>query len=283
MSGQSLVILALFLWISSCHSVYWDASVGSWHIHRQSETLSFQMDDLCTGNISAVNVSGRSVDGYHSRYFYVDLNDVSINDRTGAFTGNLSFQDVVSVMSEADEDVTRAISKSPGSPLYIFNFTEVWPVLIRSDRAVIYNGSGINERDIASNNLDYASTSFSQCRELSKVRTSDLVLKRMNVTVIADEEDYRSVEFLPTKYLDYNIDAYSSGMADLSYRQTSPDMVRPVNEGDEQYRGSYFIGAGVSMGTADGCFQPDDNWLGLCSSSKSSCPPESDVFDCRLA
>lgn len=282
MSRWSLMILALFLSGPTCHCVYWDASVGSWHIHRQSETLSFQMDDLCVGNISAVNVSGRPVDGYHYRRLYVKLNDVSVSDRTSALTGELRSQDAVSVMSEADEEVTRAITKPLGSPFYTFNFTEAWPVILRSDRAVIYSGSGISERDLACNNLDYASTSFSNCRELSKVRTSDLVLERLNVTVIADEEDYGSVSFMPSKYLGYSIEAYSSGRADLRYRQTSPDMVRPSNEGYEQHNGDYSIRAGISMGTADNWLLPDESWLDLCSSSGSPHRLESEVFDCSL-
>jgi hypothetical protein len=278
-----LKMLAVFIiFMPLCHCAYWDASVGSWSIHRQSSNLSFELADLCVGNVSGLEVtpSGRQIAGYHSRYMVVDLNDVAISERTSAKEGELRAQDEIALHSEADEDVIRKIIKPKDSPFFTFEFSEIWPVVARADRAVIYRGVGINDRDLLSNNLDFAGTSFLNSRELSKVRYSDMMLLCMNTTVVEDNEDFINVAFLPTKRLSYQIDAFSSGITDLRYRETAPDMVTALAEGNDRYYGNYSLTAKISMGTLPiwlnnewglECCQPDERLPAI-----SKC----DVFDC---
>ena len=74
-------------------------------------------------------------------------------------------------------------------------------------------------------------------------------------TLIAD--DVVKVEFLPNKNLNYSIEAFSSGMTDLSYRQTAPDMVTIINEGDQSFFADYALNATIEMGATNNKTETD--------------------------
>ena len=147
--------------------------------------------------------------------------------------------------------MTRGILKPSGTPFYEFNFTEVWPVYLQSDEAVVYRGTEINDRDLSANNLDSVSASFFYATELSGIRHCRMDFSRLNISLIADNNDVVNVEFLPTKHLNYGIEAISSGMTDLKYRQTAPDMVTTINRGDQSLLGDYTLNATVEMGVTN--------------------------------
>ena len=88
------ILLFIMLFILLSHSIYatsWYANVGSWKIERQSETMIFELQDYCSGNISGIEATpqGRRVDGSHSRYIDIDLNDVAVKQRRSAFQGEI--------------------------------------------------------------------------------------------------------------------------------------------------------------------------------------------------
>ena len=256
------IVLFIMLFISlppSIHATSWYANIGSWKIERQSETISFELQDYYSGNITGIEATpqGRMVSGSHSRYIDIDLNDVAVKQRRSAFQGEIKSEKYTKLSAEAEEPITREILKPSGTPFYEFNFTEVWPVHFQSDEAVVYRGKEINDRDLSANNRDYVSTSFFYATELSGVRRSSMDFSRVNITLIADNNDVVKVEFLPIKHLNYDIEAFSSGMTDLKYKQTAPDMVTTINEGDQSFFGDYTLNATIEMGATNNKMETD--------------------------
>ena len=179
--------------------------------------MSFELQDYYSGNITGIEATpqGRMVSGGHSRYIDIDLNDVALKQRRSAFQGEIKSEKYTKLSAEAEEPITREILKPFGTPFYEFNFTEVWPVHFQSDEAVVYKGTEINDRDLSANNRDFVSASFLYATELSGVRRCRMDFSRVNITLIADNNDVVNVEFLPIKHLNYGIEAFSSGMTDL--------------------------------------------------------------------
>jgi hypothetical protein len=248
-----LFILLSILLPNSIHATSWYANIGSWEIERQSETISLELQDYCSGNITEIEATpqGRVVNGGHSRYIDIDLNDVAVKQRRSAFQGEIKSERYAKLSAEAEEPITREILKPFGTPFYEFNFTEAWPVHFQSDEAVVYKGTEINDRDLSVNNPDSVSASFLYATELSGIKHSSMEFSRVNITLLADNDDVVSVEFLPTKYMNYGIEAFSSGMTDLKYKQTAPDMVTTINEGDQSFFGDYTLNATIAMGATN--------------------------------
>jgi len=216
------------------HAVSWYASVGSWEINRDSLTMNFTYEDYCSGNITGIETTprGAMVDGIHSRYVNIDLNSVGVKLRRSALEGEIKSEEYTDISASADEPITREIIKRSGSPYFEFNFTEVWPVHFQSERALVYHGMMINDLDLARNNLDWAATSFRRSPELSSIRRFTMDLERANISLVADEDDVLQVEFLPTKQLNYSIQAFCSGQTELSYAQTASDMITIISRGE---------------------------------------------------
>lgn len=250
------IVLFITLFISlppTIQATSWNAKIGSWEIERQSETISFEMQDYYSGNITGIEATpqGRIVSGGHSRYIDIHLNDVAVKQRRSAFQGEIKSEKYTKLSAEAEEPITRVILKPSGTPFYEFNFTEVWPVHFQSDEAVVYRGIEINDLDLSANNRDCVSASFLYATELSGVRRSSMDFSRVNITLIADNNDVVKVEFLPIKHLNYGIEAFSSGMTDLKYKQTAPDMITTINEGDQSFFGDYTLNATIEMGATN--------------------------------
>jgi len=257
-----VIVLFITLFISlppTIHATSWNAKIGSWEIDRQSETISFELQDYYSGNITGIETTpqGRMVSGGHSRYIDVHLNDVAVKQRRSAFQGEIKSEKYTKLSAEAKEPITRVILKPSGTPFYEFNFTEVWPVHFQSDEAIIYKGREINDLDLSANNRDLVSASFLYATELSGVRRSSMEFSHVNITLIADNNDVVKVEFLPVKHLNYGIEAFSSGMTDLKYKQTAPDMVTTINEGDQSFFGDYTLNATIEMGATNNKMETD--------------------------
>lgn len=270
-----LLLILLFMWVlPPIHATSWYANVGSWEIERQSETMSFELQDYYSGNITGIAATpqGRMVSGGHSRYIDIDLNDVSIRQRRSAFQGEIKSERYTKLSAEAEEPFTREVLKPSGIPFYEFNFTEVWPVHLQSDEAVVYSGMEINDLDLTANNLDFVASSFLHATELSEIKRYSMELERLNITLIANDVDVMSVNFHPSKHLNYSIEAFTSGLTNLLYRQTAADMVTTINEGDQSFFGDYTLKASISMGAInkkkqtdfqlEGCgFSPDEKGI----------------------
>ena len=233
-----LVSLLFLLLTPPVHAVSWYASVGSWEINRDSLTMNFTYEDYCSGNITGIEATprGTMVDGIHSRYVNIDLNSVGVKQRRSAL---------------GDEPITREIIKRSGSPYFEFNFTEVWPVHFQSERALVYHGTMINDLDLARNNLDWAATKFCRSPELSSIRRYSMDLERTNISLLADEDDVLQVQFLPTKQLNYSIQAFCSGQTELSYARTASDMTTITSRGEETFFGDYSLAAAINMSASN--------------------------------
>jgi len=247
-------ISLLFLPLSApSHAVSWYARVGSWQIDRSGETVNFTMEEYCLGNITEIKATprGLEVEGIHSRYVNIDLNNVGVKQRRSALAGEIKSEEYTNISAEAEEPITRDILKRSGSPYYEFNFTELWPVHYQSERALIYSGTMINDLDLTKNNLDWASTSFRRSTQLSAIRSYKMDLENLNISLLADNDDVLQVEFLPNKSLNYSIHAFSSGLTELSYAQTASDMASIVSRGEEIFFGDYTLIAAINMSASN--------------------------------
>lgn len=263
-SGPSILNSANILWIllvsffillsliplsPSVYATSWYASVGTWEIHRNSQTMNFTLDDYCSGNITGIEATprGMMVGGIHSRYVNIDLDSVGVKQRRSAFTGEIKSEEYTNITASAEEPINREIVKRFGSPYYELNFTEVWPVHFQSEKALIYNGRMINDLEQSKNNLDWVATSFRYSPELNSIRSCRMDLERLNISLIADNEDVMQVDFLPTKSLNYSIQSFSSGQTTLSYAQTGRDMTAIISKGEETFIGNYSLTAAINM------------------------------------
>jgi len=239
--GHLFIALIVIFFLTNVNgAISWFASVDGWEIYRESGTVGFDMEGHVTGKISSINVTpdGRSIGGYHSRYANAGLNDVRIEDRTGAYEGSFEYSESLYLRSSAKEEVKREVIKPRGEAKYIFNYYELWPVIIGSVREVRYAGTGINDREFAGNNLDYIGSGFLYNTELSKINIRDLKLERMNMTVIASDDGVERVIFQPTKNTSVFIDAEATGVTRLKYRQVASDQKTIFSEGDEHISGT---------------------------------------------
>ena len=119
-----LLFILLFIWLPpSIHATSWYANIGSWKIERQSETMSFELQDYYSGNITGIKATphGRMVSGGHSKYVDINLNDVALKQRRSAFQGEIKSEKYTKLSAEAEEPVTREILKPFGTPFYEFN------------------------------------------------------------------------------------------------------------------------------------------------------------------
>ncbi len=272
-----VILIMVFLILStSCSAISWFASVDGWSIDRESQTVGFDMSSSINGNISAINVTSRSDGrpGYHSFYANINLNDVHLKERTSALEGHIESDDQVYLRSAAIEDVERTIDKPYGSTTYTFEYKELWPVIIFSKHALSYNGSEINDWEFTGNNLDFIGSSFLHSTQLSKARTRYLELKRMNITVAADETGVIRAAFLPTKTIGYFVDAKATGVTCLKYRQAAEDQISTLNEGNERFYGAFHLNASMLISSEHERNVCNNCWLAWCSTaSKSSFKP----------
>lgn len=143
---------------------------------------------------------------------------------------------------------------------------------LQSDEAVVCSGIEIDDLDLTANNLDFVASSFLHATELSEIKRYSMELERLNISLIANDVDVAGVNFHPSKHLNYGIEAFTSGMTNLSYRQTAADMVTTINKGDQSFFEDYTLKASISMGATnkkketdfrlEGCgFSPDEKGI----------------------
>lgn len=243
---------------------------SSWSLYRQSTNLSFDYSQSVQGTISPVEYRGRSLAPYHSSYQEVDVNDVRLRDRTSAQQGSYSSEEWMSLKSEVSNPIEINISKPVGE-IFTIKFIEQWPVILRSSKTIKYSGQGINNREYAGNNLDYAGSNLLYNKELSKETNVGMLLTSMNATVLATINDtFISADFLPRKEMYYDTRTYTTGIADMKYRQTgsSYDFKRGsyemFGEGEERYIGSYNITRSIHMKSDHLETATDEDWLPCC-------------------
>ena len=262
-SSSFHVFIIFIIFVLCSHSIQgetWFATVNSWEVDRQSQTVGLDMSSSITGRISAVNVtpSGMQIAGYHSGYTQMRLNDVAHEESTSAREGEIVVQEGLYLRSAAIVDVARNITKSYGDPRFFFEFNEIWPAIISTSRTISYHGSNINDREIAGNNLDLIRASNFMCTDLNKSSSAYLELERMNATVVAIGSSIGSVDFLPTKTTIFAIREEANGTTDLEFRLIDPDMKTISNEMSERLQGAFAVNVTAHTGLKHLKFQDEE-------------------------
>jgi hypothetical protein len=247
------------------------------------------------GTIAPIDYHGRILSPYHSYYKDVDVNDVRLKDRTYAREGTYRWEEDSSLRSDISKAVTMNISKPAGTNEYLVWFDEQWPVVLKTSKSLEYSGRNINNREFAGNNLDFAGQNLLYNPTLSEEWNATLRLVRMNASVMATDHSILAAALRPTRDLDVRSEIHTTGIADLSYRQTGPDYLLkrgdyPVlNEGDERYYGTFDIYRNIRLSSKfENKTKPDD-WLPCCTGGWASMKPydrkgfgsnAAGIFDC---
>ncbi|OPY52955.1 MAG: hypothetical protein A4E49_01610 [Methanosaeta sp. PtaU1.Bin112] len=306
----AVLLIVIFALDSLAGAVHWASSVDTnsthWSIFRQSSNLSFDLSSSINGSISAIDISpaksrSRILQPYQSYYAEVGNNDVHFRQRTSSLEGSYRSSDQIMMQSAVyPDEINITVTKPSGTDLFTIEYgTERWPVFIKSKRTLAYSGKGINDRDFEGNNGDFAGASFLYNRELSKEQKTIMWLQRMNATVQAADDSTIFAELKPTKYLGYEINSSSTGVADLSYRfrDTHYDAKHQnypaLSMSEERYYGAYDLMRKINMKTvferANNTDDQIEGWLPCCFEGwKEMTPSEKlsfsedakEVFDC---
>ena len=240
----SIALILSMVFITTTSADYWSASVeansSSWSIHRQSDNIVFDYSQSVQGTVSPVSYKGRSLSPYYSGYQDVNVNDVRLRDRTSALQGSYSSEEQMSLQSDITNPIYGNVTKLAGRSLITVQLFEEWPVILKSSKTIKYSGMEINDREFAGNNLDFAGSNLLYNKELSKETNVGMLLRNMNATVFAtnDNDTLLSADFMPNKEMYYDTRTYTTGIADMKYRQTSSsyDFKRGTYTGAERRR-----------------------------------------------
>jgi len=254
--------------ISLASAASWSGSVrtdsDAWSIHRESSNMSFTYEQSVLGTISAVDFRGRSLSPYHSFYEDVLVNEVGVRERTAALAGSFRSEEELKLCSSINNSVNMTLTKPAGSDLYDIEFYERWPVKLNYSKSMQYSGKGINNREIAGNNRDYAGASFLYNSELSKERSLNMSLERMNATILATDEAIELGEVQATRDTQYKLQSHSNGIAGFKWRQSGEDGSF-LNAGDERFVGEFDINKNIRMKSRFDKILKEDEWLPCCS------------------
>jgi len=256
--------------------------------------MSFDYTQAVDGIISPVDYHGRMISPYHSGYSELQVSDVRIRERTAALEGMLSTEEILSFKSKTWRPVYMNISKPAGSPIWTVDFVENWQADLIANRTLEYEGRNINDREFVGNNHDYAGANFLYNKKLSKEQNVHLNLTRMNATVVLTDEEIIYADLMPTRMMEYELSAHTTGIADLKYgnsgfRETSDYDARPdlIEESEERYVGTYDILRRLWMASNFTEIEKVEDWLPCCSGGWASMNPTErkywgaeGIFDC---
>ncbi len=255
---------------SSANATSWsgdvDTNTSTWYIYRQSATAYFEYTDSVDGEISSIQITpgGRTMSSYASHYANVNFNDVRLKERTAAQEGIYSSEELINVKAEVGEDVDQTITKPAGSDIWTIKWNETWPVVLNTSRSIDYAGNNINDREYVGNNLDYMGANYLHNKEFSKNRRADLYLEKMNITVVATDEEILKANVIPTKSINYEIESHSTGIADLKHKLTAADRSTIISEGEERYEGVFDISRKIGVRTKYNETEVEKDWLSCC-------------------
>ena len=257
MRSEFLILFAIVILVSNADATYVatnvEANTSSWYLYRQSQDIDFSYSSSVEGNISPVKFHGRSLIPYHSNFREITDNDIRLRERTSALEGKFRSEDKMNLWSNDDNVVNIYLTKPSGTNVFTLTYFEEWPASLSSSRSLEYSGKEINDRDFEGNNRDFVGSNLLYNPVLSEERRSVMWLESMNATVQATDEAILDAEFMPTKYLGYTISTQTTGIADLRYKQASPqyDVKRrdypAINEGEERYDGTYDLSRTIEM------------------------------------
>jgi hypothetical protein len=196
---------------------------------------------------------------------------------------------------QSDTTEPTLINTTAEGGLFTIQIYEEWPVILKSSKTIKYSGMEINDREFAGNSQDFAGSNLLYNKELSKETNVGMLLRNMNATVFATDDAILSTDFMPNKEMYYDTRTYTTGIAEMKYRQTSSnyDFKRGtytvLGEGDERYSGDYNISRSIHMKSDFQYSDLEDDWLPCCFSGVNDMNPlevrdpgfgPKDVFDC---
>ena len=293
----SIGLILSLIFITTAGATSLSIAVGTnsstWSVQRQSENLIFDYSQSVQGTVSPVDYGGRSLSPYYSGYQDVNVNDVRLRDRTSALQGSYSSEEQMTLQSDTTEPTL--INTTADGGFFTIQIYEEWPVILKSSKTIKYSGMEINDREFAGNSLDFAGSNLLYNKELSKETNVGMLLRNMNATVFATNDAILSANFMPNKEMYYDTRTYTTGIAEMKYRQTSSnyDFKRGtytvLGEGDERYTGNYNITRSIHMKSDFQYSDLEDDWQTCLISSGNDLFPlqvrdlgfsPKDVFDC---
>jgi len=157
----------------------------------------------------------------------------------------------------------------------VFKFTEDWPVVLDSVRRLSYVGSGINDRDYGGNNFDFVGTSFLYDINLERERYYHMMLRDLNVTVLAVDESgheyIAAVDYMPVRQLGYRASSVSAGIADLKYGQAGQNQISLTKgritydlQAEQRYYGLASMNLTLNATTWHRELPLNQSWLSAC-------------------
>ncbi len=290
-----LILSQIFITAAGATSLYIAVGTNSstWSVNRQSESLIFDYSQSVQGTVSPVDYGGRSLSPFYSGYQDVNVNDVRLRDRTSALQGSYSSEERMNLQADTTEPTLINTTASGG--IFTIQIYQEWPVILKSSKTMKYSGKEINDREFAGNNQDFAGSNLLYNKELSKETNVGMLLRNMNATVLATNDAILSANFMPNKEMYYDTRTYTTGIAEMKYRQTSSnyDFKRRtytvLSDGDERYSGIYNITRSIHMKSDFPYSELEDDWLPCCFSGMNDMNPlevrdpgfsPKDVFDC---
>ncbi len=300
MRNLAICIGLLLALVASAQAVSWSAyvspnnSTDTWSIYREGLNMSFDYSQAVDGIISPVDYHGRMLSPYHSGYSELQVSDVRMRERTAALEGMLSSEEILSLESKSWKPVYMNLSKPGGSPVWTVKFMENWQSVLKANKTLEYSGRNINDREFVGNNYDYAGATLLYNKELSKEQGVYLNLTRMNATVVLTDEELLYADFMPTREMEYQLSAHTTGIADLKYgnsgfRETSDYDARPslLEGSEERYVGTYDIMRRIRMASNFTEIKELDDWMPCCSAGWANMNPmerkywgAQGIFDC---
>ena len=272
----ALILIILIMLPGIGYSDSWFGYVKTtddfWSVYRHGDNMSFESDQYIEGEIKAfVGPRGRVLSPYCSHFENMNLIDVRHNERTAASEGNYSSQEHIDAWAQIRMPVGLDIAKSTYSDTYLIKFIERWQANISASQRLEYSGKGINNRDFSGNNFDFVGANLLFNKNLSKDRTIEMRLDKMNATVLATDNDIIQVERKPTRDLNYQISTSTTGIADLRYQQSGHEFEQApltgyeiINRGEERYYGAFNMTKKIRMKSQFPDSMESDHWLPCC-------------------
>jgi hypothetical protein len=293
----SMGLILSLVFITTAGATSLSVAIGtnssSWSVQRQSENLIFDYSQSVQGTVSPVDYGGRSLRPYYSGYQDVNVNEVRLRDRTSALQGSYSSEEQMRLQSDTTE--ATLINTTAGGGFFTIQIYEEWPVILKSSKTIKYSGMEINDREFAGNSLDFAGSNLLYNKELSKETNVGMLLRNMNATVFATNDTILTTDFMPNKEMYYDTRTYTTGIAEMKYRQVSSnyDFKRGtyalLGEGDERYSGIYNITRSIHMKSDFQYSDLEDDWQTCLISGGNDLFPlqvrdlgfsPKDIFDC---
>jgi len=291
------IVLILAVLIGGVSAESWTGQVitnaSSWQISRHSTNLTMDISGYVYGTISPVDRGGRMLSPYAHYSKDVAANGVDIKERTAAYQGMYTAEEVLKMRSRISS-AGYELDKPAGTPIWTVEFYSDWPVLINSSRSIDYIGRNINDREFIGNGEDYIGAAFLYNMKLAKEQHFNLSSRSLNATVIVTDEGILNARLDENKDIDYGLKAHSTGIADLKFKQFSSmyqlesGEYAPLSESEERYVGDYNITRKIKMRSNYTWDKPEeDTWLPCCSDGWAGMTPPGkighsaeSVFDC---